>query len=155
MAGHAVLDDLIARISSQSSSLSTPMQSILREDTLLSFLSPAEREAMRQMQLEQRWTQTISCTGPGLLTRTIFSFLKKQSSSSIASYSDTSAPCSSTFDPSLGLQLLTTEVFSPVPNNVRVSLTDDGLAAREAAKAQFVSSDSTLAIHWWQRSWQR
>lgn len=54
------------------------------------------------------------------------------------------------------VQLLPMEVFSPVPNSVHVPVSSsvESIGSREAAKRAFVKDGITIAVHWWQRSWQ-
>jgi hypothetical protein len=50
-----------------------------------------------------------------------------------------------------GLLVLPTCALHPVPNYVKMNVEDE--TARESAKVKYVSSQS-LAVHWWQSSWQ-
>ncbi len=56
-----------------------------------------------------------------------------------------------------GVVVFPREVFSPVPNSVAVDLSDcsaESTAAIEQLRRQYVTQ-STVAIHWWQKSWYK
>eukprot|EP01036_Dinobryon_divergens_P024599 gene24599-33067_t len=153
VASHPLLLEMINQISLSQPQLLSRVASISTVSaTVMSFLDPAEVAAMLRIQQEDQWMDTLKFTGSGLLTRSIHSFLKQGYGDGMhalpSSALDSFAP--------YRMRLLPMEVFSPVPNSVHVSvsLSDESIESREAAKRAFVKDGVTIAVHWWQRSWQ-
>jgi hypothetical protein len=121
----------------------------------MSFLDPAAVAAMLRIQQEDEWMETLKFTGPGLLTRSIYSYLQRGLSMDGDGAYSLSPSSFDSFAPHR-IQLLPVEVFSPVPNSVQesVSTATDSLERRDVIKKTFVKDGVTIAVHWWQRSWQ-
>eukprot|EP01034_Spumella_vulgaris_P023249 gene23249-29454_t len=104
---------------------------------------------------------TIEQTGPGMLTKVVFEYLN-----SVPSHNDECLEASSSVgsDSIRSVQelhrssvIFAKEVFSPVPNTVCVDLSDSSEASVleiERVKQLYVT-ESTVAIHWWQKSWYK
>ena len=110
-------------------------------------------------------SETITLTGPGLLTRIIYQYFTAEDSLSTSEVdTDTSSPCTGRDQHILGedtdrIVLFPVDMFHPVPNNVHIALQgeeeeeDTHNSHIEDLKGQFLTTN-TIAIHWWQRSWQ-
>lgn len=121
---------------------------------------------------------TISQTGPGLLTRVLCQYLSTSLNPANTSSCDGTVPnssgcertesskscCSSNGDDEENhsiknisdsrnrILLLPVDVFHPVPNTCRVQLDDGDNEQIKGLKDEFLRHN-TIAIHWWQRSW--
>lgn len=143
---HAVMRRLVGEITALA-----PMHAVLRSpdiaDSIAQFLGQQAGLSLQQPTATVEDcvispADTIAQTGPGLLTRVICQCLAANS-------------CIGGDEENSGLRgvlLLPVDVFHPVPNNVHVCL-EDAVESIEDLKSRHVTA-KTVAIHWWQCSWQ-
>jgi len=106
-------------------------------ESVLAFLG-TEKTDLISMSANDAAMKVIQCTGPGMFTRQVYAFLKEQE---LRGEEVTHAPL-----------ILPRAVFHPVPNHVDVDIAEtENLARLKAAWVQ----ENTVAIHWWQKSWQK
>mmetsp|Transcript_13836 Transcript_13836/g.20704 ORF Transcript_13836/g.20704 Transcript_13836/m.20704 type:complete len:308 (+) Transcript_13836:43-966(+) len=85
---------------------------------------------------ENDYSFTITHTGPGLITK------------HIAEYIESTAEGNGD-----GVVIFNRDVFHPVPNSVQIDIRN--AYERKRYRDMYVVSENTIAIHWWQRSWQK
>jgi len=144
-AGHPLFRQIVDVISRNADLLPVVKKSAIDFaglDSVLAFLG-ADRKELAAVTSHDAAMKIITSTGPGMFTRQVYAFLSDQESGRMLMEASlaTEAP----------LIILPRCVFHPVPNTVDVDIADaEKLAALKAEWAQ----KSTLAIHWWQKSWQ-
>jgi hypothetical protein len=138
--GHPLLRRVVDVVSQLSLSAKEP--SALRIATMSSVMSflGAESKVLAEIDSNSAAMSTISSTGPGMLTKEIFTLLSCED----FDVTDNEAK--------LRTAILPTEKFHCVPNYISVNLFDDELTER--LKNQWVTPE-TVAVHWWQKSWQQ
>lgn len=99
--------------------------------------------------------RTIATTGPGMFTRELLSFLQEQEQEQ-KGYRDNAADAAGFSNDgsggNAGVVVLDVQVFHAVPNSARVDLQDEG--SRSVWKQRCCTAES-VAVHWWQQSWQK
>lgn len=161
MVGHPLLWYMIAEIARtlpQPRGLETLAPASLDHrplSVLESFLAAEDLAALDAVSRAARGpTYTIKTTGPGLLTRSVHHFLRQEQDKDKEREREMKVEWGTRLGKSR-VMILPTEVFSPIPNTVRVGLEEQHAKERDALKKVFVIEGMTVAVHWWQRSWQR
>lgn len=165
---HPIMQLLINDIAVQ-----TTVQAVLKNDALADTIAMFMGGGMIQQPAASTPAtssacDTISQTGPGLLTRIIYQYLMN-SHDECHTYNNPLKDKKNTkpdLSPALTsdmpsedysrMVLFPVDVFHPVPNTVRVSLEQKSNAdeLRNDTKARYIT-ENTVAIHWWQCSWQK
>lgn len=122
-----------------------PAQQFLSLTTNLfdSFLPTQEIEKLQTINNNAAAMETIRNTGPGLLTSCLSNYIKKENVQN-------NNLCKN-------LGILPKKVFHAIPNNESVSLGTDKLSLnkRNQLKEKYVDVNTSIAVHWWQRTWQK
>ena len=144
---HELLHTLIKEISSQEK-VKISLRNSHIADNIASFMG-GMIEGFVPLATENSKIDTIAQTGPGMLTRVVDKYMNSLLSGTMQKCSTESV------ENNCGKRvvLFPIDIFHPVPNDVRISMLEIACNGAEALKRQFVT-DSTVAIHWWQRSWQ-
>ena len=114
---------------------------------LMAFLGGADALNLHQVIKSTDAADTISTTGPGMLTKVLCESLlpKRGGDREVESELEEQGPPEH-------LVIFPPEVFNPVPNTARVKLTTNK-GATEEVKASYIG-ESSLAVHYWQQTWQ-
>ncbi len=158
---HPLLVQITDNIASNLSILPTKQRSVLTVANMTgvwAFLDEKQcseqRQAISNLGKHDEAMRVIASTGPGMLTRRIYDFLKDNAL-------HTNASCRG--ENGSRLLILPSAVFHPVPNDISVDVGidcyDDALRCQQnmAAMAELKAAwlrQETVAVHWWQRSWQ-
>jgi hypothetical protein len=95
-----------------------------------------------QSSMQTTFSQIISDTGPGHVTRCVFAYL------SCPRDEEGAGAGAGVID----VMVFPMDFFHSVPNSTRVDIEDT--LERERLKARYLTERS-VAVHWWQRSWQQ
>ena len=107
-------------------------------ESIMSFLEPKDTaaSALLQIQNERAAMDIIAMTGPGLLTREVFEYLKDKNDKN---------------DTTGDIHILPVHVFHAVPNSTKVNMANQEELTEVRDK---YTTDRSLAVHWWQQSWK-
>jgi len=138
--GHPLFCQIVSVISKNMDLLPTAKKSAIDfagMDSVLAFLG-ADTKDLTAIASNDAAMKIIQCTGPGMYTRQVYAFLVEHELRGA--------------EAGAAILILPRCVFHPVPNNVDVDISET--QKLEMLKATWVR-ESTIAIHWWQRSWQQ
>lgn len=123
-----------------------PTQLLLSMTTDLfnSFLPKEEIKTIQTINNNATAMETIRNTGPGLLTSCLSNYTKKEH------VQNNNNLCKN-------FGILPIKVFHAIPNNETVSLDTDihSTNKRNQIKEKYIDVNSSIAVHWWQRTWQK
>lgn len=142
-ANHPLMQSIVNSVKYKDSEAQDKAIGTLQMTGIMSFLSSTDMSSFQNVITNESPQQIITATGPGMFTRSVSEYLVNSRSSA------PSDPFSRVlFDTTV---VFPVHVFHPVPNFVKVDIEDS--THMDLLKNEHVL-ENTVAIHWWQCSWQ-
>jgi hypothetical protein len=141
---HPVVNNFIEAAITKLSIATVPP--IVSNNAILGFLDVADQMRVFNVAKESAAVDTISHTGPGMITRVLCDYVIGITNNGQSDNRDENI---SSVD---NIVVLPPHVLNPLPNNERVVL-EDSLPPRTVLE-KWCTDDATLAVHYWQCEWK-
>ena len=157
-AGHPLMNSIIEKVAKNMPGKSHQNLNVFTNDSLgtngalMAFLGGADQFNLKQVVKSNDSSDTISTTGPGMLTRTLCdSLLRDASAEGYKGSINNAENIDSVGQTHLEYVLiLPQDILNPLPNSARLKIVPDVNCSD--VRAPFVT-DRSLAVHYWQSTW--